>query len=110
MAKEDEQMKALFTTVGEQQGPPLGFTAAGVVRRGRRIRLARWSAGAAAGLVVAAAVTVSVALATNRDVAPATPPPVVGTTPEETVTETPTELPTTTTTPSPTTTADLPTT
>lgn len=94
---EDEQMKALFTTVGEQQGPPLGFTAAGVVRRGRRIRVARWGAGVGAGLVVAAAVTVSVALAGNRDVEPATPP-VVDTTTEETVTETPTDFPTTTTT------------
>ena len=92
MDQEDEQMKALLTGVGEQPGPPLGFTADGIARRSRRIRLARWSAGAAACLVVAGAITTTIILTTNRDVAPATPPSV-------TMTDTPTttDVPTTTT-------------
>jgi hypothetical protein len=95
MTDEDDQMKALFTTVGEQPGPPLGFTADGIARRGRRIRLARWGAGVGASLVVAAALTTTIALTANREVEPATPPPPpeitttdVPTTPEEPVTTT----------------------
>lgn len=89
MGDEDEQMKALFTTVGEQPGPPLGFTADGIARRGRRIRLARWGAGAAASLVVAAAITTTIALSAKRDVEPGTPPPQ----PEITTTDVPTTTP-----------------
>lgn len=90
MNEDDEQMRALFTTVGEQPGPPLGFTADGIARRGRRIRLARWGAGAAASLVVAGALTVTVALTANRDVAPGSPLPAP---PEVTTTDVPTTTP-----------------
>ena len=95
MTDEDEQMRALFTTVGEQPGPPLGFTADGIARRGRRIRVARWSAGVAASLVVAGAITTTIALTANRPVEPGNPPP-----PELTTTDVQTtpEIPTTTTT------------
>lgn len=96
MSDEDDQMKALFTTVGEQPGPPLGFTADGIARRGRRIRLARWSAGVGASLVVAAALTATIALTANREVEPGTPLPG----PELTTTDVPAtpDLPTPTTT------------
>ncbi|GAB1508347.1 hypothetical protein [Actinophytocola sp. KF-1] len=87
MNDDDEQMRALFTAVGEQPGPPLGFTADGIARRGRRIRLARWGAGAAASLVVAAALTVTVALTANREVEPGSPLPAP---PELTTTDVPT--------------------
>ena len=103
MSDDDDQMKALFTTVGAQPGPPLGFTADSIARRGRRIRLARWGAGAAASLVVAGALTVTVALTSNRDMEPGTPLPG----PEITTTDTPTatpDLPTTDETPTTTTT------
>ena len=83
MNDDDEQMRALFTTIGEQPGPPLGFTADGIARRGRRIRLARWGAGAAASLVVAGALTVTIALTANREMPPGdrpAPPPEVTTT------------------------------
>ena len=93
---DDEQMRALFTAVGEQPGPPLGFTADGVARRGRRIRLARWGAGAAASLVVAGALTVTIALTAQREVEPGdrpAPPPEVTTTDVPTTTP---EVPTTT--------------
>jgi hypothetical protein len=92
---DDQQMRALFTTVGEQPGPPLGFTAEGIARRGRRIRLARWGAGAAASLVVAGALTVTVALTADRGVQPGNQPPPP---PEVTTTDVPTTpgVPTTT--------------
>ncbi len=83
---DDEQMRALFNAVGEQPGPPLGFTADGIARRGRRIRLARWGAGAAASLVVAGALTVTIALSANRNVEPGSPPAP----PEVTTTDVPT--------------------
>ena len=100
MAHEDERMKALLTGVGEQPGPPLGFTADGIARRSRRIRLARWGAGVAAGLVIAAAITTTIVLTANRDVEPGTPPPVTTTdiTTTTTTTTTTTDVPTTTTT------------
>jgi cytoskeletal protein RodZ len=119
---DDEQMKALFTTVGEQPGPPLGFTADGIARRGRRIRLARWGAGVGASLVVAGAITTTIALTANRSVEPGTQLPGpeitttdVPTTPENPVTTTTTTSMTTTTTTPPdtseyTTTVDTPTT
>lgn len=88
MNEEDEQMRALFTTVGEQPGPPLGFTADGIARRGRRIRVARWGAGVAASLVVAGALTTTIALTADRDVRPGTPPA-----PEITTTDVPTTTP-----------------
>lgn len=97
MDHEDEQLKALFTTVGEQPGPPLGFTADGIARRGRRLRLARWGAGAAASLVVAAAITTTIALTANRSVEPGSPLPDPGTTTTG-VPTTPEGAPTTTTT------------
>lgn len=113
MDRDDEQMKALLAEVGEQQGPPLGFNADGIARRSRRIQFARWGAGVAGSLVVAAVITLSVALATNRDVPPATPPPATITTvdsPEATglptTSATATETPTTTTTTSAATTTD----
>ncbi len=95
MNDDDEQMRALFTTVGEQPGPPLGFTADGIARRGRRIRLARWGAGAAASLVVAGALTVTIALTANREMAPGDQPPAP---PEMTTTDvlTTPDVPTTT--------------
>lgn len=106
MDRDDEQMRALLSEVGEQQGPPLGFNADGIARRSRRIQFARWGAGVAGSLVVTAVITLSVALATNRDVPPATPPPATITTtdpPEATVSST--SSPTTTETPTTTTTA-----
>ncbi|MFC4853126.1 hypothetical protein [Actinophytocola glycyrrhizae] len=120
MDHEDDRLKALFTSVGEQPGPPLGFTADGIARRGRRIRLARWGAGAAASAVVAAAITTTIALTANRDLQPGTPPapeitttdvpatPDVPTTtdsPGHTTTEATSETTTTTTTTTPTTTS-----
>jgi hypothetical protein len=94
---DDERMRELLSRVGEQPGPALGFTADGIARRCRRIRLARWSAGVAAGLVAAAAITTTVALTANRDVEPATPPNITKT--EDTpATPTTTDFPTTTTT------------
>jgi hypothetical protein len=108
MSDDDDQMKALFTTVGAQPGPPLGFTADTIARRGRRIRLARWGAGAAASLVVAAALTVTVALTSNRDMEPGTPP-LPG--PQITTTDTPTatpDIPTTDEAPTTTTTTTTP--
>ena len=98
---DDEQMRALFSAVGEQPGPPLGFTADGIARRGRRIRLARWGAGAAASLVVAGALTVTIALSANRNVEPGSPPPAP---PEVTTTDVPTTTPQIPTTTEPTTT------
>jgi hypothetical protein len=95
--QEDEQMKALLANVGEQPGPPLGFTADGIARRSRRIRLVRWGAGVAAGVVAAAAITTTVIITTSREVVPATPPSV-------TPTVTPTGVPTTTDVPTTTTT------
>src|SRR5690349_826206 len=102
---DDDRMKALFTTVGAQPGPPLGFSAATIARRGRRIRLARWGAGAAASLVVAGALTTAVALTSNREVEPATPQPLPTlttdtptVTPDFPGTETTTDGPTTTST------------
>jgi hypothetical protein len=103
---DDEQMRALFGAVGEQPGPPLGFTADGIARRGRRIRLARWGAGAAASLVVAGALTVTIALSAIREVEPGSPPPAPPevtttdalTTPDIPTTTTPTATETTTTT------------
>jgi hypothetical protein len=113
MTDDDEQMKALFTTVGEQPGPPLGFTADGIARRGRRIRLARWGAGVGASLVVAAALTTTIALTANREVEPGTPLPGpeitttdVPTTPDGPVTTTTTTTSTTTTTTTPPVTTD----
>jgi hypothetical protein len=107
VSDDDEQMRALFTTVGEQPGPPLGFTADGIARRGRRIRLARWGAGVGASLVVAAALTATIALTANRPVEPGTPLPG----PEITTTDVPAtpDIPTTTTTttPPPTTTEEF---
>jgi hypothetical protein len=98
---EDEQLKALFTTAGEQPGPPLGFTADGIVRRGRRVRMTRWAAGAAASLVVAGALTTTIALTANRDERPGGPAPA----PQLTTTDAPATTPeTTTTTTTPTTT------
>lgn len=94
---EDDRMRTLFTAVGEQPGPPLGFTADGIARRGHRIRLARWSAGAAASLVVAAAITTTVALTANRDMEPGNPGPAPTVTTTD-VPTTPSEQPTTTTT------------
>jgi hypothetical protein len=95
---EDEQLKAIFGEVGGQPGPPLGLTADGIARRGRRIRLARWGAGVAASLVVAAAITTTIALTAHREVEPATPPaPEFTTTDVPTTTTTPTTLTTTTT-------------
>ena len=106
MTDDDEQMRALFTTVGEQPGPPLGFTADGIARRGRRIRVARWAAGVAASVVVAGAITTTIALTANRPVEPGTPPPApeitttdVPTTPDMTTTTTTTATTTTTTPP-----------
>lgn len=98
MTDEDDQMRALFTTVGEQPGPPLGFTADGIARRGRRIRVARWSAGVAASLVMAGAITTTIALTANRPVEPGTPPPELTTTDVQTTPEIPTTTTTTTTT------------
>jgi hypothetical protein len=89
-------MKELLARVGDQPGPALGFTAEGIARRSRRIRLAQWSAGVAAALVVAGAITTTVVLTTNRDVEPATPPTITKT--EDTPTPTTTDFPTTTTT------------
>jgi len=103
--REDEELRSLFTTVGAQEGPPLGFSADGIARRGKRIRLIRRTAAAAGTLVAVAVVTVTVAIATNRPVQPvepATPPPPVVTTTEDTTpnaTETPTTTVTTTITP-----------
>lgn len=96
MDREDEELKALFTTVGAQEGPPLGFSADGVARRGKRIRWVRRAAVAAGGLAVVAVVTLSVALAANRPVGPATTPPPLVTTEDLTPETTPTGLPTTT--------------
>ena len=84
---DDEQMRALFNAVGKQPGPPLGVTADGIARGGRRVRLARWGAGAAASLVVAGALTVTIALSANRNVEPGSPPPAP---PEITTTDVPT--------------------
>jgi hypothetical protein len=95
MNQDDEQMRALLSEVGEQPGPPLGFSADGIARRSRRIKLARWGAGVAGSLTVTAVIALSVFLATNRPAPPATPPPITITT---------TDFPTTTTTPVPTTT------
>jgi hypothetical protein len=99
---DDERMKELLAQVGDQPGPALGFTADGIARRGRRIRLARWGAGVAAGLVVAAAITTTVVLTANRDVEPATPPTI-------TQTEDTSDTPTTTDVPTATTTTSAPT-
>jgi hypothetical protein len=94
MNQDDEQMRALLSEVGEQQGPPLGFSADGIARRSRRIKLARWGAGVAGSLTVTAAIALSVFLATNRPAPPATPPPITITTTDHSPTTTP--VPTTT--------------
>lgn len=97
MNHDDERMKELLARVGDQPGPALGFTADGIARRSRRIRLARWGASVAAALVVAGAITTTVVLTANRDVEPATPPTITKT--EDTpATPTTTDFPTTTTT------------
>lgn len=93
---DDDRMRALLAEAGGQQGPPMGISADGIARRGRRIRLARWGAAVTGGLAVAAVITVSVALAANRHVEPATPPVVVTTTVD---TDTPTTTVSTSTTP-----------
>ena len=93
MDRDDEQMRALLAEVGEQQGPPMGFSADGIARRSRRIKLARWGAGVAGSLTVTAVIALSVFLATNRPTPPATPPPITITT-----TDTPTTTPVPTTT------------
>jgi hypothetical protein len=83
---DDERMRALLARADEP-GPPLGFTAATIARRGRRIRLLRWGAGVGGVVLVAAGVTVSLLLVANRPIQPAsTPPPPVATT---TTTDTP---------------------
>jgi hypothetical protein len=98
MDRDDEQMRALLAEVAEQQGPPLGFSADGIARRSRRIKLARWGAGVAGSLAVTAVITLSVVLATNRPVPPATPPPItITTTHSETATPTTTSSVATTT-------------
>jgi hypothetical protein len=108
MDRDDEQMRALLAEVGHQQGPPLGFNADGIARRSRRIQFARWGAGVAGSLVVAAVITLSVALATNRSVPPATPPPAtITTTDTPEATGTPTSSATTTDTPTTTTTTTM---
>ncbi|QUQ62400.1 hypothetical protein [Kutzneria sp. CA-103260] len=94
MDTDDERMRALLARTDEP-GPPLGFTAATIARRGRRIRLLRWGAGVGGVVVVAAGVTVSLLLVTNRPVQPASPPPVANTV---TTTTTTTLAPLTTTT------------
>jgi hypothetical protein len=96
--QEDERLKELFGEVGGQQGPPLGFSAAGIARRGKRIRFVRRAGAAAAGLAVAAVVTVSVALAANREVEPGTPPTPPTLTTTDDLSTTPEYLTTTTTT------------
>jgi hypothetical protein len=93
--RDDEQVRALFAEVGAQQGPPLGISADGIARRGRRIKVARLGAGVAAGLTVVAVITFSVILAANRPTEPATPPPATVTTTDTVDT---TAVPTTTTT------------
>lgn len=103
MDRDDEQMKALLAEVAEQQGPPLGFSADGIARRSRRIKLARWGAGVAGSIMVTAVITLSVALATNRTTPPATPPPITITT-TDTLGTTDIATPTTTTSQTPTTT------
>lgn len=114
MDHEDERLKALLTTVGEQPGPPLGFTADGIARRGRRVRLARWGAGVAAGLVAAGTITTAVVLAANPDLRPGTPPPPpitstgVPTTPDDPATTKTTVTTTVTVTTTTTTTTPLP--
>jgi hypothetical protein len=107
MDRDDEQMRALLAEVAEQQGPALGFSADGIARRSRRIKLARWGAGIAGSVAVATVITLSVALATNRTAPPATPPPatILTETPDATESWSPT---TTTTTLSPTTTDGAP--
>jgi hypothetical protein len=103
--REDEGLKELFTSVGAQEGPPLGFSADGIARRGKRIRWVRRAAAAAGGLAVAGVITLSVALAANQPVGPATTPPATTTTEDmtpETTPETTSELPTTTVTSEPT--------
>jgi len=106
--QDDDQMKALLAAVGEQSGPPLGFSADGIARRGRRVRAVRWAAGVTAAVSVVFAVTLTVALAARRDVEPAnTPPTTVSTstidlTPNTTITTTTTKPTATTTTTSPT--------